>query len=167
MATALFITTPYQYLFLSSQFCFLVTFCDVYQPVAYRETSNARMRVGLPSSLRVVCGSARYGGRCKYFANIAVYPQNGEPSARETAAEPLTDRSGLTICPYLLQTIYTYPENFRAYKALVAAKYAGANLTVDPNFVFGQTNKTSEFLAKFPSGKVSYFRNLLFCCNLV
>jgi hypothetical protein len=50
--------------------------------------------------------------------------------------------------------LYTYPENFRAYKVLIAAKYSGAAVTVAPNFVFGETNKSAEFLKKFPTGKV-------------
>jgi len=55
---------------------------------------------------------------------------------------------------FSLQTIYTYPENFRAYKALIAAQYSGCNVKVDPGFVFGETNKTDAFLKKFPLGKV-------------
>lgn len=51
--------------------------------------------------------------------------------------------------------LYTYPENFRAYKALIAAQFSGANLKVAPNFVFGETNKSEAFLKKFPLGKVS------------
>jgi len=47
-------------------------------------------------------------------------------------------------------TIYTYPDNFRAQKALIAAKYSGAQLTVAKDFVFGETNKTPDFLKKFP-----------------
>jgi len=56
-------------------------------------------------------------------------------------------------------TLYTYPENFRAYKALIAAKYASADIKVDPNFVFGETNKSDGFLKKFPSGKVPAFES--------
>ncbi|KAK9885722.1 hypothetical protein WA026_012491 [Henosepilachna vigintioctopunctata] len=54
-------------------------------------------------------------------------------------------------------TLYTYPDNFRAAKALIAAQYAKANVTVDPNFVLGESNKSSDFLKKFPSGKVPAF----------
>jgi len=57
-------------------------------------------------------------------------------------------------------TLYTYPENFRAYKALIAAEYSGASIKVasqPPEFILGQTNKTDEFLAKFPLGKVPAF----------
>merc|ERR1711973_322181 len=54
-------------------------------------------------------------------------------------------------------TLYTYPDNFRAQKALVAAKYSGANLTVPQDFVFGESNKTPEFTKKFPLGKVPAF----------
>jgi len=54
-------------------------------------------------------------------------------------------------------TLYTYPDNFRAQKALIAAKYSGAEVTVAKDFVFGETNKSPEFLKKFPLGKVPAF----------
>merc|ERR1712024_329765 len=54
-------------------------------------------------------------------------------------------------------TLYTYPDNFRAQKAVIAAKYSGAQLTVAKDFVFGETNKSPEFLKKFPLGKVPAF----------
>ncbi|KAK4290429.1 hypothetical protein Pmani_036659 [Petrolisthes manimaculis] len=54
-------------------------------------------------------------------------------------------------------TLYTYPENFRAFKVLVAAQYSRAKVNVDKNFVFGETNKTDAFLKKFPLGKVPAF----------
>lgn len=57
---------------------------------------------------------------------------------------------------YIFQTLYTYPENFRAFKALIAAQYAGANVKIAPGFIFGETNKSENFLKKFPLGKVSY-----------
>ena len=53
------------------------------------------------------------------------------------------------------QTLYTYPDNFRAWKVLIAAEYSGAKIKNAANFVFGETNVSKEFLAKFPSGKVS------------
>lgn len=51
--------------------------------------------------------------------------------------------------------LYTYPENFRAYKALIAAQFSGANLKIAPGFTFNETNKSEAFLKKFPLGKVS------------
>ncbi|XP_066281110.1 elongation factor 1-gamma-like [Branchiostoma lanceolatum] len=57
-------------------------------------------------------------------------------------------------------TLYTYPGNFRAYKAQVAAQYSGAQLNVvsdPPAFKLGETNKTPDFLKKFPLGKVPAF----------
>lgn len=60
-----------------------------------------------------------------------------------------------------LQTLYTYPENFRAYKALIAAQYASLNVKVDPAFKFGESNKSEEFLKKFPTGKVSKFAKIV------
>lgn len=57
-------------------------------------------------------------------------------------------------------TMYTYPQSFRAYKGLIAAQYSGAEVNVvssPPDFVMGETNASSEFLAKFPTGKVPAF----------
>jgi len=54
-------------------------------------------------------------------------------------------------------TLYTYPDNFRAFKALIAAKYSGATLNLAKDFVFGETNKSDEFTKKFPLGKVPAF----------
>ncbi|NXD46190.1 EF1G factor, partial [Copsychus sechellarum] len=58
------------------------------------------------------------------------------------------------------QTLYTYPENWRAFKALIAAQYSGARLRVlsaPPQFHFGHTNRSPQFLQKFPLGKVPAF----------
>lgn len=50
--------------------------------------------------------------------------------------------------------MYTYPENFRAYKALIAAEYSGVKVKVASDFEFGVTNTTEAFLKKFPTGQV-------------
>ena len=65
----------------------------------------------------------------------------------------------------LFQTLYTYPDNFRAYKALIAAQYSGAQVKIADKFVFGETNTSKEFLAKFPSGKVCLLQCLNCCAN--
>lgn len=57
----------------------------------------------------------------------------------------------------IFQTLFTYPDNFRAFKVLIAAEYSGAKVKTDSKFVFGETNTTKEFLAKFPTGKVNAF----------
>lgn len=54
-------------------------------------------------------------------------------------------------------TLYTYPGNFRAYKALIAAQFSGAKVNLASDFVFGETNKSEAFLKKFPLGKVPAF----------
>ncbi|CAG0918832.1 unnamed protein product [Notodromas monacha] len=54
-------------------------------------------------------------------------------------------------------TLYTYPDNFRAFKAQIAARYSGFDLKVAENFVFGETNRDPAFLKKFPLGKVPAF----------
>ncbi|XP_046442843.1 elongation factor 1-gamma-like [Daphnia pulex] len=56
-------------------------------------------------------------------------------------------------------TLYTYPSNFRANKALIAAQYSGFKINVASNFVFGETNKSETFLKKFPLGKVPAFES--------
>lgn len=53
-------------------------------------------------------------------------------------------------------TIYSYPGNFRVQRAQVIADLNGLELDV-PEFQMGVTNKTPEFLAKFPLGKVPAF----------
>lgn len=66
-----------------------------------------------------------------------------------------------------LQTLYTYPDNWRAYKPLIAAQYSGVPITVAssaPEFQFGVTNKTPEFLKKFPLGKVRSSDSCM-CCR--
>merc|ERR1712240_406610 len=65
--------------------------------------------------------------------------------------------SGTTAASMVAGTLYTYPENFRAQKGLIAAKYSGAQVTLAKDFVFGETNKSPEFLKKFPLGKVPAF----------
>lgn len=50
-------------------------------------------------------------------------------------------------------TLYTYPNNFRAHKCLIAAEYSGKDVT-QGKFCAGVTEKSDEFLAKFPMGKV-------------
>merc|ERR1711998_130269 len=50
-------------------------------------------------------------------------------------------------------TIYSYPGSFRVQKALIAAKYVGVDIAT-PEFEFGKDNKSKEFLAKNPMGKV-------------
>lgn len=57
------------------------------------------------------------------------------------------------------RTLYTYPENWRVFKPLIAAQYSGAQvyvLSAPPHFQFGQTN-SPEFLRKLPSSKFPAF----------
>lgn len=53
-------------------------------------------------------------------------------------------------------TLYTYENNFRAQKALIAAEYSGYKVTMG-KFVAGQTDKSDDFLSKFPMGRVPAF----------
>ena len=48
-------------------------------------------------------------------------------------------------------TLHTYPGNFRAFKILIAAQYNGVAVDVPD---FSATEKTAEFLAMNPLGKV-------------
>merc|ERR1712223_1092947 len=55
-------------------------------------------------------------------------------------------------------TLFTYPDNFRAQKAEIAAKYSGAKLTVSKDFKFArptsrQSSSRSSLLARFPPSK--------------
>ncbi|CAN7999836.1 unnamed protein product [Ixodes hexagonus] len=57
-------------------------------------------------------------------------------------------------------TLYTWRDNFRAHKILIAAEYSKFKLEVcgdAPDFVFGATNQSAAFLEKFPLGKVPAF----------
>ncbi|RUO96610.1 hypothetical protein BC936DRAFT_141750, partial [Jimgerdemannia flammicorona] len=54
------------------------------------------------------------------------------------------------------QKIYSYPGNPRVSKALIAARYNGLEIET-PAFQIGVDNKSAEFLAKFPHGKVPAF----------
>lgn len=49
--------------------------------------------------------------------------------------------------------LYTYPGNWRAFQALIAAKYNGIDVEL-PSFHMGTDNKKPEFLVKSPMGKV-------------
>lgn len=49
--------------------------------------------------------------------------------------------------------IYSYPQNPRVFKSLIAAKYAGINIET-PSFNFPADLQSKEFLAKNPLGKV-------------
>ncbi|RKP24893.1 hypothetical protein SYNPS1DRAFT_33112 [Syncephalis pseudoplumigaleata] len=55
-------------------------------------------------------------------------------------------------------TIYSYPQNPRVAKALIAAQYTGVEIA-QPEFAMGKENKTPEFTAKFPTGQVPAFEN--------
>lgn len=58
-------------------------------------------------------------------------------------------------------TLYTYSGNVRAYKAQIAAQYSGAQLTVtdESSFKMNETNRTEEYVNKFPTGKVPAYEN--------
>ncbi|KAK0612160.1 glutathione S-transferase [Immersiella caudata] len=51
-------------------------------------------------------------------------------------------------------TIYSYPQNFRVQRAHALAALGGLELVDAPNFAMGTANRSEEFLAKFPMGKV-------------
>jgi len=50
-------------------------------------------------------------------------------------------------------TLWGFPAAFKTQKTLIAAKYVGVEIKT-PSFEFGVFNKTPEFLAKNPNGKV-------------
>ncbi|RHZ63430.1 glutathione S-transferase family protein [Aspergillus thermomutatus] len=51
-------------------------------------------------------------------------------------------------------TLYTYTPNARILKIQAAAQINGLNIYLAPHFQMGVTNRSPEFLAKFPMGKV-------------
>ena len=53
--------------------------------------------------------------------------------------------------------LFTYPNNVKALKILIASEYSGLKVDIPQDFVYGETNRTPEFLAKFPSGRVPAF----------
>lgn len=69
------------------------------------------------------------------------------------------DPNSLNFFPttYDKQTIYSYPQNPRVFKALVVAKYNGLEVKVDDKFVMGTTNKTDAWIAKFGASQVPAF----------
>ncbi|ORX71757.1 glutathione S-transferase domain-containing protein [Anaeromyces robustus] len=54
-------------------------------------------------------------------------------------------------------TIYSYPNNPRVAKSLIAAQYNNVKVNVKTDIEMGKFNKTPEYLAKFPFGKVPGF----------
>ncbi|KAI0525954.1 glutathione S-transferase [Xylaria bambusicola] len=52
--------------------------------------------------------------------------------------------------------IYSYPTNPRATRVMIIAEMNGLEIEIPP-FTIGETNKSAEFLAKFPLGKVPAF----------
>ncbi|KAK2736515.1 elongation factor 1-gamma [Colletotrichum kahawae] len=56
-------------------------------------------------------------------------------------------------------TIWSYSSNPRAFKVVAAAAVNGLAVDYAPDFVMGKTNRTPEFLANFPMGRVPTFRS--------
>ncbi|KAJ5161003.1 hypothetical protein N7492_006395 [Penicillium capsulatum] len=54
-------------------------------------------------------------------------------------------------------TIYSYIPSPRVMKAQAAANFNGLELAIYPDFAMGKTNRTEDFLSKFPLGKVPAF----------
>jgi len=50
--------------------------------------------------------------------------------------------------------IYTYPQNWRVHRAQILGAINGVEIEEVPDFTIGVTNKTPEYLAKNPIGKV-------------
>ncbi|KAL2147976.1 hypothetical protein VTI28DRAFT_32 [Corynascus sepedonium] len=54
---------------------------------------------------------------------------------------------------------YSYPNNYRVQRVQAIAALNGLEVELIPDFQMGVTNKTPEFLAKFPMGKVPAFES--------
>merc|ERR1712154_169956 len=81
---------------------------------------------------------------CLKFWTLACTVPNSRSADLKTFKRPIKSAAMAKVTG----TLYTYPDNFRAYKALIAAKYSGASVKTDPKFVFGETNKSKQFLSK-------------------
>ncbi|KAB0398117.1 hypothetical protein E2I00_000422, partial [Balaenoptera physalus] len=90
-------------------------------------------------------------GICSYIFLLEKVTKGGSGNLLITLSLEITTVTG---------TLFPYPENWAAFKALSATQCSGAPvrvLTVPPHFHFGQTKHTPEFLHKFPAGKVPAF----------
>ncbi|KAL2266825.1 hypothetical protein VTJ83DRAFT_6177 [Remersonia thermophila] len=58
-----------------------------------------------------------------------------------------------------LGKIYSYPNNFRVARAQALAALNGLEIEVAQDFQMGVTNRSPEFLSKFPLGKVPAFES--------
>lgn len=83
------------------------------------------------------------------------HPRCNTPTSGSNCQKTKLTRCFIRYTVNFFQILYTYPENFRAYKALIAAQFSGTQIKVAEDFVFGETNKSEPFLKKFPLGKVS------------
>ncbi|OGM49217.1 translation elongation factor eEF-1B gamma subunit [Aspergillus bombycis] len=54
-------------------------------------------------------------------------------------------------------TIYSYPNNPRVKKIQATGNLSGLEITSAPDFQMGVTNRSADFLAKFPMGKAPAF----------
>ncbi|CAF0844024.1 unnamed protein product [Adineta ricciae] len=57
--------------------------------------------------------------------------------------------------------LYTFSGNVHGYKAQIAAQYSGASLKVagEDQFKMNETNRSPEYIEKFPTGKVPAYEN--------
>jgi len=70
------------------------------------------------------------------------------------APSPLPEtRPSAPVLSRSLQTLTSFPGDFRALKALIAAQYNGVEIA-KPHFELNKDNLKPEFLAKNPTGKV-------------
>jgi len=56
-------------------------------------------------------------------------------------------------------TLYTFPKNPQADKVFVAAQYSGVEVVANKEFVYGTTNTSKDFLAKFPLGTLPAYES--------
>ncbi len=45
-------------------------------------------------------------------------------------------------------------KHIRIFQVLISASYGGHTINLDPDFQFGKTEKSEDFLKKFPLGRV-------------
>ena len=91
-----------------------------------------------------ISSTDRYTGRCIHLLDC---PLSGSGAYRYLYSHH-TDKDTDSI-----MELFTYAGNFRAFKALIAAEYAGIEITV-PAFSLGKDNNTKEFKQMSPLGKL-------------
>ena len=82
---------------------------------------------------------------------------NGHMATNDGQGVRITACSRITLNDARFQILYTFNGDVRGYKARIAAQYSGIPLIVaeSETFQMGVTNRSEDYLRKFPTGKVT------------